>query len=68
MTKPITGKHTPKHTPQHNRGHNQNPLVECGRCRNKHHLNQRLVIDDTTLCPRCGARPWFRAEEQPDLF
>lgn len=64
MTKPITGKHTPKPTP----GHNQNPLVECGRCRNKHHLHQRLVIDAATLCPRCGAKPWIRAEDQRDLF
>lgn len=47
-----------------------NPLVECCRCRHKHHLEQRNMRarEHRDRCPRCRAETWTRAEEQPDIF
>lgn len=49
---------------------NTNPLVECCRCRHKHHFAQRTLNREVTesTCPRCKAKTFTRAEEQPDIF
>lgn len=51
-----------------------NPLVECCRCRHKHHFAQRRTEKDSagelvaSQCPRCTAQTFNRAEDQPDIF
>lgn len=50
------------------------PLLECCRCRHKHYYQQRgsSPADNNgsthSICPRCKAHTFNRAEEQPDIF